>query len=325
MKIASIGYQQNYGNNKSKSVAMNNQVHFTSLESAAAGAVKKSTSLSETTGNLLMAMKKKVGRFNVKAESFDGLRNLLMFQPQNLKVSSFMKLQDYNIKGLYISHDRAQILGSKVAENGRLYVDNVLEGIQATIKGRAVSNGDAVLFNSTVSEGGFLKVKNNLRSNRSELSGNVHSKDARLIDTNLKSTGSLYVDNSAVVGKGSVVEGLIDSETLYLKEGGEIGPKGVSLSESLYTEGKIKGLALANDVVIDEKGSIEKGGRVWAKHIHFNDFMPEEGQVIAEKITIGSYENPLVLSKPEDVPKEYKNIQIKTRGWYSNSLNALQG
>lgn len=325
MKIANVGYQNNYSNNVSKTRVLDNPVNFTSLENAVVSAAKKNHSLSEIPEKLLIAAKKTIGQYDVKVKSYFGFGALTPLRPQNLEVDKNMKLLDFTIKGVYKSGGYVKINRTTLAEGGSLYARTTLKAVDSNLKGLAVSKGDAILKNTKESEGATLKVKNHLIAENSILAGKNSSNSAHLSNTKLAKNGRLDVANELVVGNGSVINGSIGAEKMYLREGSELGPDGISATERLHVDGKINGIALSNNVVVSEKGSLEKSGQIRAEHVVFKDFLPSKGRVSAEKMTIGEHNNVITISKPEDVPKKYSHIiKIEKTGSYKAYLEQLE-
>lgn len=288
MKITNVSYQTNYSNNKSSnslnSSVISKPIQFTALRAKIGEPIKKSAKLLKWVNKTGLAIQDKLGLLNVTTINYASPKHFPSIAPKNVHAFDRLDLAGAKIKGLYKAGENAAIDHATIALNGR------------------------------------LSVAKNLEASNSTINGLVESSSATFENINLTKDGTIDVINDAVIGKGSKLNGMTTAGDLYLEPGSELSKDGFARSENtLVVAGKIKGLAVAKSAVVENSGSIEKGGQIWAEHVHFNDFLPNDGEVMAEKITIGHRADPdfVMASNQSEVPPLFRDkITIKKPGWF---------
>lgn len=294
MKITNVSYQTNYSNNKSNNSenksAISHSIHFRAFRAEIGEPIKKSEKLLKWAKKTGLALQDKLGLLNVTTISYSSPKYFTFLAPKNLHALADINLEGAKIKGRYKAGQNAIINNTKVAPKGRLSVDN------------------------------------DLKASNSIIEGAVESVNANFENINLTKDGTISVLRNAVIGNGTKLNGTTDAGTLYFKRGSELSKDGYASAEDhLILDGKIKGLAVAKSAVVETSGSVEKGGKIWAEHVHFNDFLPKDGEIMAEKITIGRLSDPdfVLISDQTEVPPNYRNtIKLKKQGWFASLVDS---
>lgn len=291
MKIANIGYQTNYSNNKSNNKGMKNSVQFASLQACASEPVKKVGKLRTLANIIVHKIKNNIAPTDVKAADYVAESLFPIVAPRNVNVIRDIFLDGFKIKGQYTAGGYARINHTLIAENGKFSAGTHLSAFDSSIKGAADSKGNAYISNTKIAKGGHLTAQN-----------------------------AYFYDGSTVGGS------VTTAQSVVIRQGSELSKGGISHSDELVVGGEIRGHAVARMSTIKNTGSIEKKGELWTEHAHFEEFLPSEGRVTAEKITIGKAEEPrLVFTKQDDLPQNYRNnITIKKSGWYKDLVNSTK-
>lgn len=290
MKIANVSYQTNY-NNKSNNKSMSNSIQFKALQTFASEPVKEIGNLRTVAKIIGHKIKNKIAPADIKAADYVAESLFPLVAPRNVNVLRDIFLDGFKIKGKYTAGGYARINHTLISENGKFSAGTHLSAFDSAIKGAVDSKGNVYISNTKLAKGGHLTAQN-----------------------------AYFYDNSKVSGS------VTTAQSVLFREGSELSKGGISHSDELVAGGEIRGHAIARKATIERTGSIEKKGELWAEHAHFEDFLPAEGRVTAEKITIGKAEDPkFIFTKQDDLPQNYRNnITIKKSGWYKELVGSTK-
>lgn len=307
MKIAGIGVQNSYQNIKSK----NNYSQVTFEKIRSTGAILKEAPQIGFVKSLILI---KAGQYPAKK----------LFTPATPRQESIIHYVEGLVKGdIHLGHN-LNFEHAKVTSSVKTNKD--ITGHRCIIDSKKLFTDENIDFERVNVEADTMVQAKTYSQTGGRFNAELKAENAQFNNVTINYGADIKVDKVAVFNIGTTINGNVTTNDLQsFKKVAKMPSKGrivvnnganAGLStfeaKNINLNGSFNGIASGETIVVGENAKIGDLAKLKAKHIIFNEFLPEKAHVEAEQITLkaGNWNNEIVLKSQDDVPEEYTNIKI---------------